>query len=156
MNIKILDNLINKEIQKNIYNEITGFKYYYGEYDKPDTPPTGLVAELPNTSLTFNILTFHLKNFLEGHHLYRSYVNLFKPNENPYFHIDREKGKTVLYYPNIDTYDLDEGGETQFYQEEIKGIRPVAGRIVIFDSNILHKATSFRNQIRYTVALKYD
>jgi len=51
---------------------------------------------------------------------------------------------------------LDEGGETQFYQEEIKGIRPVAGRIVIFDSNILHKATSFRNQIRYTVALKYD
>jgi hypothetical protein len=156
MNIQILDNIITKENQKIIYEEIIKYKYYYGEVDRTDTPPTGLVSDLPTNSLTFKILNFNLNNLLKDNTLYRSYINLFQPNENPYFHTDRETGKTVLYYANIEDYKLDEGGETQFYLDEIKGIRPLPGRVIIFDSNILHKATSFRTYNRYTVALKYE
>lgn len=156
MNIQILDNIITKESQKIIYEEIIKYKYYYGEVDRTDTPPTGLVSDLPTNSLTFKILNFNLNNLLKDNTLYRSYINLFQPNENPYFHIDRETGKTVLYYANIEDYKLDEGGETQFHLDEIRGIRPLPGRVIIFDSNILHKATSFRTYNRYTVALKYE
>jgi hypothetical protein len=155
MKIKIIDNLVNKKDQKNIYNEVIKLKYNYGERDRDDTPPTGEIADLPNNSVTLNILNSHIKNMMKKYKLYRSYVNLFKPNENPYFHTDRETGKTVLYFANIENYNLDEGGETQFFKKEIKGILPLPGRIIIFDSNILHRATCFRNNIRYTVALKY-
>jgi ectoine hydroxylase-related dioxygenase (phytanoyl-CoA dioxygenase family) len=51
---------------------------------------------------------------------------------------------------------MDEGGETYFIQTDfIKGVSFVPGRMVLFDSNIMHKATSFRNKDRYTIALKF-
>ena len=53
-------------------------------------------------------------------------------------------------------WDLQEGGETQFYiNDDIYGITPVPNRIVIFSANIKHKATTFRNNYRFTVAIKY-
>ena len=51
---------------------------------------------------------------------------------------------------------MDEGGETYFIQNDfIKGVSFVSGRMVLFNSNIMHKATSFRNRDRYTIAIKY-
>ena len=52
--------------------------------------------------------------------------------------------------------ELNEGGETQFLiSNEIKGILPIPNRMVIFNGLIYHKATSFRNQHRYTIAIKF-
>ena len=83
------------------------------------------------------------------------YVNCFAPNENPYFHTDGDNGLTFLYYPNMD-WDLQEGGETQFYiNDDIYGITPIPNRMVVFDANIQHRATTFRNQYRFTLAIKY-
>ena len=39
--------------------------------------------------------------------------------------------------------------------DEIRGIPPFPNRLVCFDSNILHRATTFRDKFRFTLALKY-
>lgn len=156
MSIKIIDNLITKKEQKIIWDELQTKNYLVGETDGPGLPPTGSVATLEKKDKTFKIINKKLSNFINIKKLYRSYINCFFPNENPYFHIDKDKGTTVLYYANLEKYELDEGGETQFFKKEIKGVLPLPGRIVLFNSNILHKATSFRSKNRYTVAFKYD
>jgi hypothetical protein len=52
---------------------------------------------------------------------------------------------------------VQEGGETQFIVDnEIYGVTPVPNRMVYFDASILHRATSFRNRHRFTVAIKYE
>jgi len=62
---------------------------------------------------------------------------------------------TGLYYIN-DHWDYQDGGETQFLiDDEIRGIPPIPNRLVCFDSNILHRATTFRDKFRFTLALKY-
>jgi hypothetical protein len=93
---------------------------------------------------------------MKDYKLYRMYVNCFSPNENPYFHIDGETGHTLLYYPQED-WKLDDGGETQFFiDESIHGVLPVPNRMVKFDACIKHKATSFRDRHRFTLAIKYQ
>ena len=59
-----------------------------------------------------------------------------------------------LFY--INNWKLDDGGETQFLiDNQIKGVLPIPNRIVGFDANILHKATTFRNNHRFTLAIKF-
>ena len=44
----------------------------------------------------------------------------------------------------------------KFYiNNDIYGITPVPNRMVVFDANIQHRATTFRNDHRFTVAIKY-
>ena len=82
------------------------------------------------------------------------YVNCFAPSETPYFHTDG-KGITFLYYPNLE-WNLQDGGETQFYVDgNILGVPPLPNRLVMFDGEIVHRATSFRDRYRFTVAIKY-
>jgi Rps23 Pro-64 3,4-dihydroxylase Tpa1-like proline 4-hydroxylase len=89
------------------------------------------------------------------------YINCFAPSENPYFHIDccdekDDNEVTFLYYPN-ETWDLDDGGETQFFiNERIYGVAPIPNRLIYFNANILHRATSFRDRHRFSIALKYE
>jgi Rps23 Pro-64 3,4-dihydroxylase Tpa1-like proline 4-hydroxylase len=60
-----------------------------------------------------------------------------------------------LYYVN-EHWDLDEGGETQFYVDNlIYGIPPIPNRMIIFDGSLMHRATSFKNYHRFSIALKY-
>ncbi len=83
------------------------------------------------------------------------YVNCFAPCENPYFHTDGDKGMTFLYYAN-DRWELNDGGETQIVvNDEIKGILPIPNRIVGFDANLVHRATTFRFKHRFTLAAKF-
>ena len=81
-------------------------------------------------------------------------VDSLQKQEFPYWHDDGEC-ITLLYYPNnVDS--LDEGGETQFYIEnKIIGIPYKPDRLITFDGRIPHKATAFRTQTRYTIAVKY-
>lgn len=97
--------------------------------------------------------------FLEKLALDSVYINCFAPGEKPYFHIDTPEGisqsYTCLYYAN-QNWDLNQGGETQFYMNNgIYGILPIPNRMVIFDGSIQHRATSFRNYHRFTIAVKY-
>ena len=85
----------------------------------------------------------------------RLYINCFAPSEEPYFHTDGDVGKTFLYYPN-ESWDLDDCGETQFFIDgSFYGVAPIPNRMVLFDANLFHKATSFRNKHRFSIAIKY-
>ena len=92
---------------------------------------------------------YNLKNMT------RLYINCFASSERSHFHLDGKVGTTFLYYAN-DYLNLNDGGETQFIVDNnIFGVPPVRNRLVSFDANILHTATPFRDQHRFTVAIKY-
>jgi len=60
-----------------------------------------------------------------------------------------------LYYA-VEEWNIEYGGETQFVvDDEIRGVFPFPNRMVMFDANILHRATAFRTGHRFTLAVKY-
>jgi hypothetical protein len=154
--IEIFDNKLSKEQINNIYIFCKKLPYTRGERDIPDTPPTGLVSPVNDKTIINLLLTSAGIN--NNVNINRSYVNLFLPAENPFYHIDNKdvKSRTLLYYVNNENLSINDGGETYFfYEEKIIGISPVSGRVVKFCGNILHKASSFRYIDRYTIALKW-
>ncbi len=154
--IKIYDNFLSEKERQEIYDFCKKQSYHRGEVDRPDCPPTGLVSDLNNQDI-INKLMKQVTN--EKKDMFRTYINLFIPNEKPYYHQDNNDTnyKTCIYDVNTDNINyIDEGGETYFIQNDfIKGVSFVSGRMVLFNSNIIHKATSFRNRDRYTIAIKY-
>ena len=158
--IKTIDSVFKKETTLKLFKEINSLNFIKGERDRANdvNTATGEVAVLHKNLFTFKILKKYLSKYkyCNFSKLYRAYVNKFYPNENPYYHTDGKNGYTVLYYVNPE-WNLDQQGETQFYlKEQIKGVLPIPGRIVIFSSTLLHRATSFRSMERYTVALKFN
>lgn len=153
--IEIYDDFLSSDLQNFVWEYCIESSYTYGEYDTPETPPTGMVHEIEGNDI-YKLFYEKTKDLVpKNFNLYRMYVNCFAPSECPYFHTDGE-GITFLYYPQH-TWDIDMGGETQFViDDEIKGIFPIPNRLVMFDGNILHRATTFRNRHRFTVAVKYS
>lgn len=156
---KVIDNFISSEGAYAIEEYVRHAHYRYGERDNVDTPPTGMVSELiPVLPLFFELIeTVALKiEETKPYTLRRTYINCFSPSENPYFHTDGEAGLTVLYYPPSE-WCINQGGETQLLVDnQLVGILPISNRALVFDANILHRATSFRDRHRFTVALKYS
>lgn len=155
-NIIIKDNLFDSQEKENIYSFCKNSSFKRLERDHENLPHTGLTSELnldhPLVKLIINKSNERIIN------LQRAYINLFLKEEKPYFHTDNhETGyKTLLYYVNTEPKNYDELGETFFLVDnEVKGIQPVPGRIVIFDAEILHRASSLRNYDRFTIALKW-
>jgi len=158
MEINFDDNFLENKEFKIVRDYCLNASYHYGESDNGDDIVTGMVHNIPETEFVYKLFRKKLMDkcsFLSNMKLYRMYINCFAPNENPYFHTDGE-GVTFLHYAN-DRFDLQEGGETQFYVDEnIYGVIPIPNRLVMFDGRILHRATSFRNGHRFTVAIKYS
>jgi len=158
--IKIIDNVLN--LYKTLYlyeNILKHGKFSYGEKDHPKSEPVGMICDMePYHYDKLKIDIFEHFSEVSNLKLQRAYVNLFRPYDNPYFHCDNlvdHEILTVLLYI-CPQYDIDQGGETQFIVDnEIKGVFPKAGRAILFDGSILHRATSFRNKPRITIALKY-
>jgi len=154
--IKIYENLFSKDEQEQIYNFCKSRPYYRGEVDKPGYPPTGLISSLENKNIIDDLM---LRTNNQKKKIERTYINLFIPNEKPYYHIDNSNSeyKTLLYYVNTEEIDwTDEGGETFFLEDNFRKAIPFSpGKIIVFNANILHKASSFRNLDRYTIALKF-
>ena len=158
--IQVIDNFLSQEEFNFVLNYSKSALYAYGETDDKNHPPTGLVHNITKSKKIYKLFENKTKAFVSNHKLYRMYINCFAPSENPYFHIDCSDEKdddevTFLYYPN-ETWDLNDGGETQFFiDERIYGIAPIPNRLVYFNANLLHRATSFRDRHRFTVAIKY-
>ena len=155
--IEIKDQFLCEEDWNYVFSYCENGSYVYGETDGFNLPPTGMTHEIPKNSLIYILFEEKTKNFVSNNHkLYRMYVNCFAPSENPYFHTDGDNGDiTFLYYPNK-IWDIQKGGETQFIVDnEIYGVTPMPNRMVYFDASILHRATSFRDRHRFTVAIKY-
>lgn len=145
------------ELVKFLYNSK---QYAYGEFDHAYAPAVGLIADFTDQQIfpLTNVITKITEKIPNNLHLDRIYCNCFAPNEFPHFHIDSsfEQEKTVLVYISDKEWSLNDGGETQFYEDDrIFGVPPRQNRVIIFNSNILHRATSFHNRHRFTLALKY-
>ena len=161
--IQIFDNLFDKNLINQIYNELKKFDYEPGETDIPGYPPTGKVRSLEKDSPLIQHISDKINHLLPNNKIVRAYSNIFTPNEIPFFHSDG-KVYTVIYYANTeigykDINKLNEGGETQFYikdRDEILGIQPYTGRLIIFDGELYHRGTSFRSFDRYNIVIKYD
>ena len=155
-NMEIFDNLLSVEEVNMIYKHIVYEKgFYFGEVDRKGLPPSGLVFNLDNEEKLFKdfFQLLQLKCDIDISSIQRAYVNMFLPSDRPYFHTD-DNVNTCLFYINP-LVNLDEGGETQFLiKNELVSVLPVPGRMIIFDGNILHRATSFRNIPRITLAIK--
>lgn len=153
------DDFFTETEQKIIEEYCLSAKYEFGEKDMQDTIPTGMVHDIPETEFVFKLFAktiYDRAEFTQDMKLYRMYINHFAPSEQANFHLDGE-GYTFLYYPMMEEYDLDEGGETQFLLDgNIFGIRAISNRMTVFDGTIPHRATPFRNKHRFTIAIKYE
>lgn len=163
IDLSFSDKFFSKEEHEIIYDFcVNNDRYHFGETDngkEGGTPTTGFVSEIPETHLVYKIINTILRKrveFIRDMKLMRMYVNCFSPGENGYFHTDGDC-ITFLYYPQLEHYDIDEGGETKFLIDgNIQGILPVPNRMVIFDGNIKHSATALRNHHRFSIAIKYS
>lgn len=163
MIVNVYDDVFSPDLHQEIleYCQSPTCGYLCGESDEVGLPPTGLAHYLPEDSfLRLKILNEIWDKVPEMQKLkcYQAYFNLFVPGEIPFFHQDDDEdanGITALYYPQGD-WKLDDGGETQFVlNNAINGIPPIINRLVLFDAHILHRATSFRDRHRFTLALKF-
>lgn len=153
--IKVIDNFLIPDQRDFVIEYCETALYSYGEYDREGLPFTGMVSEIDETKDIYELFRYKTQHLVSDLELDRMYVNCFAPSENPYFHTDGEDGITFLYYPD-QGWKLDDGGETQFYiNGEIRGITPESNRMVYFDASILHRATTFRDRHRFTIAIKY-
>ena len=152
---KIIDDYLSIEEYENCWDFVsTVATYQPGEKDHHNSYPIGMVSELNcEHGNTFKLFPKHI----HGSKLNRMYVNFYSPRELSAFHIDSADpdAYTLLYYP-CPTYAPDEGGTTELEMDgEILGVRSVANRLLIFKSDIPHRATPFKSYQRYTIALKY-
>lgn len=158
--IKVIDELFKNNENDRILKEIKLLKFKKGEVDRKNTLPTGKICLIKKTSYIYKTFLeiFKKHNFIpKNKKLIRSYINLFEPNENPYYHSDGKGVTTFLYYAvDFNEYNFDFGGETLFINNPlIQGIVPKKHRLVIFTNEVIHKATPFRNFNRYTIVFKY-
>ncbi len=151
--MEVVDDVLTKEQFENLLEYSRRCMYRYGEADKEGCPAVGMVSDMDPTCEPAKWFCYHLDKDLKQ--LARMYINCYAPSENPYFHTDGDDGITCLYYLN-DKWNDDDGGETQFLIDgEIRGVLPIPNRLIYFDADIVHRATSFRNKHRFTLALKY-
>ena len=157
MMLRIYDNFLSEKEQNHVLDYCEGAPYRYGETDDGDTPPTGVTHDIPNNQYVHELFYAKTQPLVpEGLTFYRMYINCFAPREVPYFHTDGDKGVTFLYYPQR-SWQPNDGGETQVYvQGNIQGVVPLPNRLMMFDARLLHRATSFRDRHRFTIAVKYD
>jgi hypothetical protein len=169
MEVKVVNNFLPDDDFNEILSYCKNATYSYGEIDGAEnagdeTFCVGMTHQIfPMNSKIVDLFEKECKNQfpeVEGYIITEMYVNCFAPSENPYFHIDSFfpdlKSYTCIFYAN-DKWNLDDEGETQFYVNDIiYGVPPEPNRMVLFDGRIPHRATSFRNRHRFSVAIKYN
>lgn len=159
MQIQIFDQALTRAENNDFLDWCRRLPWRWGEADQPGTRVSGVVSDLfPCDELT--LLTERAQTVcekLQGLTLNRSYVNMFLPSETPDWHRDGAVW-TVLYYITQER-EPRLGGETQFLDYntmEIRGVLPQPGRMVVFNGDILHRATAYPHRERFTIALKFD
>ena len=164
--INVYDNFLSSEDHIKVHEYVKSCPYYYGQVDNVASghAPTGLTSGVDLDEEVAVMLDTFLRKKMDLPTLKRVYVNMFGPNEISHFHIDDslENTYTGLYYANVETWDHQAGGETQFLMvdsngknSQTYGILPIPNRMVLFDSRMTHKATPFHRRHRWTIALKY-
>lgn len=156
--IDYIDNFFKKEDYYNIIMYCVKAPYFYGEKDGNDTPLSGMISDIKKESDIYDIISSNINekvSCVKNLNLSRMYINCFAPGEKPYFHRDGETGITCLFYVNPEN-NINDGGETQFIIDgKSYNIFPIPNRLCFFDASITHRATSYRDFHRFTIAIKY-
>ena len=158
--IDVVDEFLEDHLHHRMFEYCKSAKYRYGECDEYGLPPVGMVSDIvpDGNKSPFDLFEDRIGGEFYPKHQgcpYRMYINLFTPGEIPFWHKDGEQGTTFIYYPNMH-WEPNMLGETQFLIDgEITGIIPKPNRLVGFDANISHRATSFRSEHRFSIAIKY-
>ena len=160
--IHIIDNWLKPHEHENVLMFCEQASYTYGEQDEQNVVPTGMISEITQKEhrSVYQFLYEKTQPLVPDLCLVRVYVNIFAPNEVPYFHTDADQGMTFLYYPQKEMWVPNFLGQTEFFvNNKLYGsvsVAPAPNRLCYFDASILHRATSFRTTHRFTVALKYE
>jgi len=157
--IHIRDNWLYPHEHENVLMFCERAKYTYGEKDDENVVPTGMISEVTQKEhrAVYQFLYEKTQPLVPDRCLLRIYVNIFAPNEIPYYHTDSDDGVTFLYYPHKEMWTPNFLGQTEFYvNDKSYSVAPEPNRLCFFDASILHRATSFRTKHRFTVALKYE
>jgi len=160
--IKIYDDFFESYCLNFIEKNISNLPFYRSEYDLAGRlkKKSGLVHYIDYKSDVYNIIENRLvdKNILtDKNKIDRMYYNLFLPNENPQYHVDSKNNNdiTVLVYLDNIEIDMNENGCTEFDIDSlVLGIPHIKNRVVVFNSTIKHRATSFLDKDRYSIAVK--
>lgn len=170
MNLEIFDEFLKPKL----YFDTVRFaqdkaRYKWGEYDHQYAPPTGVVADFTdNLIYPFDKIVEATRPYISDNlSLKRIYINCFAPREIPTWHTDSSVPghKTTLIYLSTTNWSLENGGETQFWNSDkntfssikgIIGVPPISNRCIIFPSEIIHRATSFHNNWRFSLATKWE
>lgn len=155
--IEVFDNFLSEDDYKDVVRYCMTAPYLYGEVDHPGAKPTGMIHSIDETSWIYELFRSKLDEIVDitEHPFDRMYVNCFAAGESPDYHVDGRQGYTFLFYAN-QKWNLKMQGETQFLiDNQITGVLPYSNRMVQFDATLRHRATSFTNRHRFTLAVKY-
>lgn len=158
-NYKVIDNYLSIAQFQFAWTATQSTQYHVGELDHDGAEPVGMTANFdPQVFVPYADFDTELfPEAVNGQPKQRTYINYYGPNEGSSFHVDHDDPEaiTILYYP-CPLHPLNEGGATELLiNDEIVGIRSKPNRLLVFKSNILHRATPFKTKPRFTIATKY-
>ena len=155
--ILVVDQFLHPKTFLDVAAEIASLKAWKHEVDFPGAAPIGETCDVASTALMSQAIATELKKLFPGRwKLDRFYVNRFRPGEVPRFHEDGDV-LTCLLYADARDWQPDDHGETQFLVNgEVRGVLPIANRMLVFDGRLLHRATAFRSGLRHTIAAKLE
>mgnify|MGYP001565200981 CR=1 FL=1 len=157
--IQVADNMFTPNEINLFLSEVYHLAYNIKSGDTDDFP-SGAAGVVQTDSLLYATIKraiFKLWPELQEQELYDCHTNCFWPGEHTAFHKDNpaDGSVTVIYY--CDDNEWNEGGTEILNEDEktVECILPVPGRIMRMSGNKLHRATSYRNKQRLTIAFKF-
>ena len=148
MDLKIIDDVLDREFLKDLEYPLTIEKPWFFGYDQDYNETRRLILGLKTPRDSFGDVEKYLLSRIESQgidtrRISRCYYNCFRKGDAPRYHTD-PFGHTYMFYLNKEWSKL-WGAPTKFKKEKYhipKLIFPKPGRLVIFDAKIWHKGTA--------------
>lgn len=149
--IHVFDGLFSYQTRTLLHRYMINSKYQPIGYDndileyKSDITTISLYTEQDVFNMNFysNSESEIILPYLNGYVTNSISVNMCTHADKYRIHMDAADGLTLLYYANL-KWDIDWGGETMFFDEELQDVEFTSiykpGRVVLFDSSIPHIA----------------
>ena len=155
--ILAIDQFLHPKVFLEIVEDVKNLRPWTPETDHPDLPPVGSSCDIESGSRIHQAMYQELeKLFAVRWKVARFFVNRFDAKEIPQFHRDHNS-VTCLLYADAAEWHFDDHGETQLLVNgEVRGILPKPNRLLLFDGNLMHRATSFQTRTRHTISLQMN
>ena len=163
----IKNDVFNCELLKQIYNEVSYNSSTINWFHRSSVTiaDTGSIShDLTNSFFFYEEMRLYLQKELNMDFcIQRVYLNIMSYGSEGSYHYDSQdkNAYTILLFlmGPTESKSADEYGGYFYYKEnnEIKCIEPINNRLVVFKSDIIHKATCFNRMVkkpRFSIAWK--